>query len=96
MAAVSIPLALRLVPMNRLYGVRIREAFESDERWYEINAFGGRLLVVYGLLLLGFAYATRDAAPPPRSAWSVAYVVGPLLPVFLVLAAVTAHARRSR
>jgi hypothetical protein len=94
LAAVSIPLALRLVPRNRFYGVRIREAFESEERWYEINALGGRALLVYGILLVAFALATWDAAPSPRSAWSVAYVVGPLVPLVFVLSWVVARARR--
>ena len=90
----SIPLALRLVPRNHVYGVRIPKAFQSEEAWYEINAYGGRLLLVYGALLLLFATLSRDSAPSPRSIWSVAYVGLPLLCVFLVLGRVVAYARR--
>ena len=39
------PLALRKVPMNRLYGVRFPKSFVSDECWYRINAYGGTLLI---------------------------------------------------
>ena len=32
LAAFSLPLVLRRIPMNRAYGIRIREAFTSDAR----------------------------------------------------------------
>jgi uncharacterized membrane protein len=35
--------------MNGFYGVRIPESFRSEERWYEINRFGGILLLLWGL-----------------------------------------------
>jgi SdpI/YfhL protein family len=41
---VSLPLLYRKVRMNRFYGIRIAQAFVSEERWYEINEYGGRLL----------------------------------------------------
>src|SRR6476661_9679123 len=40
----SLPLIYRKIPMNRFYGIRIPQAFASAERWYAINAYGGRLL----------------------------------------------------
>jgi hypothetical protein len=48
---VSIPLVRRKVAMNRTYGVRIKKAFESDENWYKINAYGGRQLILWSILL---------------------------------------------
>ncbi len=47
----SLPLILRLVKMNRVYGVRIPESFRSDERWYELNRFGGVLMLILGIIL---------------------------------------------
>ena len=47
--ATSLPLVFRKVPMNRLWGVRLPAAFESDQRWYKINAYGGRLLALWSL-----------------------------------------------
>jgi hypothetical protein len=38
--------------MNRLWGVRIPAAFESNQRWYDINAYGGRLLALWSLLII--------------------------------------------
>lgn len=47
------PLIRRKVPMNGLYGIRIPAAFESEERWYEINAYGGRQMAAWSWLITG-------------------------------------------
>ena len=47
---VSLPLIRRKVPMNDLYGIRIRAAFESEQRWYDINAYGGRQFAAWSWL----------------------------------------------
>ena len=80
--------------MNRVYGVRVRKAFVSDANWYDVNAYGGKLLAAYGLLLFAFGVATRNSAPPPLSPWSPVFIVGPLLLVFAVVALIALHARR--
>lgn len=48
---VSLPLIYRKIPRNCLYGVRIEEAFKSDERWYAINEYGGRKLAQWSFLI---------------------------------------------
>ncbi len=57
MIVISLPLARRKVPMNRLYGVRFKKSFESEENWYAINAYGGRLFIMWSvpLVLIGVA-----------------------------------------
>jgi uncharacterized membrane protein len=47
----AVPLILRLVKMNGAYGVRIPESFRSEERWFQINHFGGWLLLVWGVVV---------------------------------------------
>lgn len=73
---VSVPLALRKVPMNRWWGVRVRAAFESDQRWYDINAYGGRLCAWGSLLIIATGIAgfflPADALEP--YAWSAAVI----------------------
>jgi SdpI/YhfL family protein len=49
MFATCLPLIKRKVPMNYFYGIRVREAFKSKERWLDINAYGGRQLAVWSL-----------------------------------------------
>ncbi len=47
--AISVPLVLRKVPMNIWYGFRIKKAFMSDELWYDINAYGGKQMILGSL-----------------------------------------------
>lgn len=53
----SLPLALRLVPMNKVYGFRTAISMKSDENWYAVNAVGGRRLALWALpiIVLGAA-----------------------------------------
>ena len=44
----AVPLIRGQVKMNRWYGVRIPAAFESEERWFDLNRYGGRLLLRWG------------------------------------------------
>lgn len=94
LACGSLPLVLRAVPMNRLYGIRIPKAFASDSNWYAINAYGGRLLGLYGLAIVAFGLIERDAAPRPNSIWTAVFVVGPMLVVFPLLGLINAYASR--
>ncbi len=49
--ALSIPLIRGKVKPNPWYGVRIPAAFASEEAWFDINRFGGRLLLRWGIAL---------------------------------------------
>jgi len=90
---ISLPLIRGKVKMNDWYGVRIPAAFESDAAWYELNRYGGRLLVVWGL---GIAFLALIGGFLPRSAW-IAFNWGSLVIIMGGLAAVVAlvyrHAR---
>jgi uncharacterized membrane protein len=44
-AIAAIPLILKLVPPNEIYGVRTERALSRKEVWYEVNWFGGWALV---------------------------------------------------
>jgi hypothetical protein len=94
LAAYSLPLAVRRVPMNRAFGIRIPEVFTSDALWYDINAYGGRLFLVYGVLLAAFGFLARDLAPPKTSLWSPVFIVGPLLGALALLPLIRSYARR--
>lgn len=50
--AVSWPLGKRKISMNAVYGFHIEAAFESEQRWYDINAYGGKLLFRGGLAII--------------------------------------------
>ena len=93
-ALISVPLAFRMVPMNHLYGVRIRKAFVSQHNWYEINAYGGKILLGFGLFVLAFGLFGFGFAPPPTSIWTPVFLVVPLLPIIPIVPLITAFARR--
>ena len=46
------PLVMNKIKMNSFYGVRIPKAFESDENWYKINAYGGKELIIWSIPIL--------------------------------------------
>ena len=92
--ALALPLALRRVPMNSLYGVRIPASFASNEAWYDINAYGGRLLATFGVALTVFGYLARNLAPPIRSVWYGVFTVAPLLAMLALVPFILAYARR--
>jgi hypothetical protein len=62
--------------MNRVWGVRIRAAFESDQRWYEVNAYGGRLLALGSLLIVATGLVGLFLSPEllVPYAWSAAAI----------------------
>ena len=94
LAAVSLPLVLRRIPMNHFYGVRVAAAFTSEARWYDINAYGGRLLFVYGVLVALLGVLARDLAPEKSSPWFLAFAVGPLVLTLGLLPPILTYARR--
>lgn len=57
LTALCVPLWLRKIPPNGWYGVRIPASFRSDEAWYELNAYGGRLLTLGGVILAALGAA---------------------------------------
>jgi len=48
----SIPLILRKVKMNHVYGARIQKSFKLDEDWYALNEYGGKQLVLWSIPIL--------------------------------------------
>jgi uncharacterized membrane protein len=47
---ISVPLILRKVPRNVVYGFRTRRTLTDDFVWYEVNAFFGRRLVAFAVV----------------------------------------------
>ncbi len=92
--AASLPLIARKVPMNRVYGFRLPQAFRNERNWYDINAYGGKWLLAFGLFLIGFERLTGASAPPPDSPWAPVYLIVPLLGLVPMLLFVTAYAKR--
>jgi hypothetical protein len=92
--AAAVPLIQGKVKMNPWYGVRIPAAFESEERWFEINRYGGRLLFAWGVAIAGTALV---GAFLERRTWvaydwtALAIIMGGLA---LVVVLIFQHARK--
>jgi hypothetical protein len=48
----SLPMALRLVPLNRYYGLRVPAAYVSEQQWLLMNQVAGISMTGCGLLML--------------------------------------------
>ena len=77
----SIPLVSRRVPMNKIYGFRIRESYLSESHWYEINRYGGKQLIQWSslLILIGIVYFIFPMNEPPVEKLNYALFVAPIL-----------------
>ena len=52
-AVVAIPLVLRLVPRNPIYGLPTERTLDDEALWFRVNAFAGKaLLVACGVIAL--------------------------------------------
>lgn len=49
-AVVAIPLALRKIPRNKVYGFRTQTTLSDDFIWYEANAHFGRGILIAGIV----------------------------------------------
>jgi len=47
-----LPLIYGKIPMNALYGFRVKQAFESDTSWYHLNEVGGMIFTMLGFPLM--------------------------------------------
>lgn len=89
-AVVAVPLALRLIPPNRVYGVRTRRTRKDEKLWFEVNAFGGKaLLVACGVVA---ALLMMYQGTWLRPAW--AQVLALLVPIGIAVGATLAYERR--
>ena len=52
LVALGVPLLLRLVPRNPLYGLRTPYTCSKDEAWYIQNAISGGAMILVGLVWL--------------------------------------------
>src|SRR6266566_9417400 len=55
-ALLAIPLMLRKVPRNVIYGYRTRATLSDDFVWYEANAYFGRALLIASVVSLLATY----------------------------------------
>ncbi len=82
LALIAVPLALRKVRRNVLYGYRTRATLASDDVWYEANASFGKRLIAACLVGAGAAWALYVLQPFPPDVFlpvSIVVLVAPTL-----------------
>ena len=88
-AIIAIPLILRKVPRNVVYGFRIRSTLENDFVWYEANAYFGRAFFissfVSALLIISLYFSNLVSVQNFLKASIAVLVVPPLVAVLLTL-----------
>ena len=90
---IAVPLALRKVPRNRLYGIRTRRTLADDAVWYETNAYGGRCLLVASAVTL-VAVAVLYAMPVPASVRTPVSLAALVVPSLVAAILAVRHAGR--
>jgi tRNA A-37 threonylcarbamoyl transferase component Bud32 len=85
--ALSLPLWLRLVPINPLYGVRLPSTMTSIARWFDVNAHFGKHLFTWSLLVIGAGIAGFYQLPRHQDAYAWASITLTLVAVAASVAA---------
>jgi hypothetical protein len=50
--ALCIPLLKDKIAMNRWYGIRLKQSFESSENWYRINRYGAQRMILWSVIIV--------------------------------------------
>ena len=89
-AIVSVPLMMRLIPPNPIYGVRTRRTMAEPAVWFDVNAFGGAALLgaagFAAILLMAYSGTLL------RSVWLQIFAL--LLPMAGAVVATLVYERR--
>lgn len=88
-AIIAVPLILRKVPRNVVYGFRTRATLDNDFVWYEANAYFGKLFLIGSLLsaiLIAFLYFADIVSMQNFLNVSIAVLAVPsMIPVVMTL-----------
>ena len=77
-AAVAIPLALKVVPPNRFFGVRTARTLADRELWFRVNRFAGCVFLL-AAALTACIHASAPALASGRSFFGMLSLVGPVI-----------------
>lgn len=88
-AVASVPLMLKLVPPNRIYGFRTRQTLASPDVWFRANRFAGCALFIAS----GITAAIFAIRPELASGYEVAGVAVLLASLIVALGASFAYVR---
>ncbi len=83
----SLPLWMKLIPMNPIYGLRFGRATRSVDDWYAVNHYGARQFIrcSMGILACGVIYlfVPFDSLYQPQTVYDNLFVAAAICPMFL-------------
>ena len=88
----SIPMAVGMVPRNRLYGFRTKKTLADEPTWFRVNRFAG-----VGIMIASVMYFTITIGKPfdgDFRIWLV-HLAAFVIPLAAALAITAAYAKRS-
>lgn len=88
-AAISLPLAFKLVPPNRFYGIRTARSMSDEDIWYRTNCFGGFMLLAAAAVASYIFYSHPELA----TGQSPTGVLVLVIPLFLALGIIGIYSR---
>ena len=77
--AISIPLLLEQIGINRWYGIRFKKSYESEENWYAINKFGAKRLIIWSIPVVFLGIAAFFIPIEGNGALAKLYIITPML-----------------
>lgn len=83
LVVLAIPLALRKVPRNPVYGYRTLAAMASDEVWYAANAYFARTLIMASLCSAFLGWVVDTLRPFSMDAYLPVSVLIIAMPPFI-------------
>ena len=89
-AALAVPLVLKRVPPNRIYGVRTSKTLSDREIWFRVNRVAGLALI----MAVSATLCLYLLEPELASGRSFLGVLALIVPVISALAVAGAYARR--
>lgn len=92
--ALALPLMLRKVPRNVVYGFRTRTTLSGDSIWYDTNAHFGRGLLVASIVSVVAIAVLYGLGPDPRIVLNLSVAV--LVVTSAIATLVTARYLRNR
>src|SRR5262245_11421137 len=82
----AIPLILRRVPPNPIYGLRVPATYKDEQVWYDANAASGRDFAIFGACMTLFTIVLTVAGVRDMAfaiTWSLAVGAGAICVVVL-------------
>ena len=92
--ALSIPLLMGRVPMNRWYGTRLPESYTSEANWYAVNRYGAIRMTWYGIAVILVGVAVLRVPPLLGSLWFFAALAAPAVLMVPMLVTLLRYAKR--